>query len=51
MRLKSTISNENAIAIKEFVDWIIDIGDRHMDLNENGEGKHLYTTRYFDSRI
>ena len=37
MRLKSVVSNESAINIKEFANWILKIGDRNMNLNESGE--------------
>ena len=37
MRLKSVVSNESAIDIKEFVDWILKIGDGNMNSNESGE--------------
>jgi len=46
MRLISQESVESARDIKEFVDWILKIGDGNMNLNEIGEGiieipKHL----------
>ena len=37
MRLKCAVSNESAIHIKEFADWILKIGDGNMNLNESGE--------------
>jgi len=37
MRLKCAVSNESTIHIKEFVDWILKIGDGNMNLNESGE--------------
>ena len=37
MRLKCAVSNESAIHIKEFVDWILKIGDGNMNFNESGE--------------
>jgi len=37
MRLKSVVSNESEIDIKEFADWILKIGDGNMNLNESGE--------------
>jgi len=36
MRLTSQESVESAGDIKEFVDWIIKIGDGNMNLNEMG---------------
>jgi len=38
MRLNTTTCVETAAGIKEFVDWILKIGDRQMDLNKNGKG-------------
>jgi len=37
MRLKSVVSNESAIDIKEFADWILKIRDRNMNLKDSGE--------------
>jgi len=37
MRLKCAVSNESAIHIKEFADWIHKIGDGNMNFNESGE--------------
>jgi len=37
MRLKCVVSNESAIHIKEFADWILKIGDGNMNFNESGE--------------
>ena len=44
MRLKSVVSNESAIDIKEFGNWILKIGDGNMNLNENGETNILIPT-------
>ena len=44
MRLKSVVSNESAIDIKEFANWILKIGDGNMNLNENGETNILIPT-------
>jgi len=38
MRLNIAKSNDNAKAIKDFADWILKIGDGHMNFNENDEG-------------
>jgi len=37
MRLNHAKSNESAENIKEFVDWILKIGDGKIGFNENGE--------------
>ena len=37
MRLKSVVSNESAIDIREFADWILKIEDVNMNLNQSGE--------------
>jgi len=37
LRLKIVVSNESAIDIKEFIDWILKIGNGNMNLNESGE--------------
>ena len=38
MRLKSHTSLQSQIEIKEFIDWILHIGDGDMELNELGQG-------------
>jgi len=37
MRLSTTKDTQTTNDTKEFVDWILEIGDGDMDLNENGE--------------
>jgi len=37
MRLNNTQNRQTVEEIKEFGDWILKIGDREMDLNENSE--------------
>jgi len=36
MKLSSEKSMQTTIEIKEFIDWILHIGDGDMDLNELG---------------
>ena len=38
MRLKSHTSMQSQTEIKEFVNWILHIGDGDMELNELGQG-------------
>ena len=38
MRLKSHTSMQSQTEIKEFVDWILHIGNGDMELNELGQG-------------